>query len=64
MLDERLIGATFTLQSSELTGYVTLYGIHYHYRVVGAAMTGDLVVVEQVTPLELLVRRATDQLLF
>jgi hypothetical protein len=58
MLDERLLGTTFTIQSSANTGTITLYGIHYHYRVVGLAVPGDLMEVKQVTPLELVVRRA------
>ncbi|KRM54389.1 hypothetical protein [Lacticaseibacillus sharpeae] len=62
MLDERLLGTTFTLKTDADTGSISLYGIHYHYRVVGLAVAGDLVAVTQVTPLELVVRRAVDLL--
>lgn len=61
MLDERLIGTEFKLPQAD-TGTITLYGIHYHYRVVGTAKIGEPVVVVTVSPLELTVR-AKDQVL-
>ncbi|WP_127848356.1 hypothetical protein [Lacticaseibacillus hulanensis] len=64
MLDERLIGTTFTLKDEARSGVVTLYGILYHFTVSGAAAPGDLVVVEQATPLGLIVRRADAHLEF
>lgn len=58
MLDDRLIGTTFALPTKD-RGTVTLYGIHYHYRVSGEAAVGSLVVVVEATPLELKVRAVT-----
>ncbi|WP_262316155.1 hypothetical protein [Lacticaseibacillus parakribbianus] len=56
MLDERLIGDTFTLP--ETGDVVCLYGIHYHYLVLDGSRPGDLVVIVGVTPLALRVRNA------
>lgn len=61
MLDERLIGTEFDLPQPA-TGTIVLYGIHYHYHVVGTATVGEPVVVVSVSPLELTVR-AKDQVL-
>ncbi|KLI76178.1 MULTISPECIES: hypothetical protein [Lacticaseibacillus] len=51
MLDDRLLGTTFVLPTSARHGEITLYGIHYHYRVNDDAVAGDLVVVNAVSPL-------------
>lgn len=64
MLDERLIGTTFTITTRDNPGAVMLYGIRYHYRVVGAFKIGEVVIVEQVTPLELIVRTLGTHLSF
>ncbi|MFD1440409.1 MULTISPECIES: hypothetical protein [Lacticaseibacillus] len=61
MLDERLIGTTFTL-THEGNGEVVLFGIHYHYWLLDAATTGDLVVVAEASALGLGVRLAKRQL--
>ncbi|RXT58141.1 hypothetical protein [Lacticaseibacillus chiayiensis] len=51
MLDDRLLGTTFILPTSTRQGEITLYGIHYHYRVNDDAVAGDIVVVSTVSPL-------------
>ncbi|MFD1393269.1 hypothetical protein ACFQ3L_06750 [Lacticaseibacillus jixianensis] len=61
MLDDRLIGTTFTLTHPG-AGEVVLYGIHYHYQLLDAATTGDLVVVASASALGLGVRLAKRQL--
>ena len=48
MLDDRLLGTTFVLPTSYQEGEITLYGIHYHYRVTDDAAAGDTVVVNAV----------------
>lgn len=63
MLDERLIGTTFTL-TQDGPGDVALYGIHYHYHVLDQAKSGDLVVVVRVEALGLSVRKASETLVF
>lgn len=55
MLDERLVGLTFTLQDAKSTGTVNFFGILYHYRVEGPASAGLLVMVTAITPLALIV---------
>ncbi|MFD1483670.1 hypothetical protein ACFQ5J_00200 [Lacticaseibacillus baoqingensis] len=42
MLDDRLIGTCFTLTTVP-TGMITLYGIHYHYRVLDHSQPGAVV---------------------
>ncbi|WP_179395088.1 hypothetical protein [Lacticaseibacillus absianus] len=55
MLDERLIGTTFTLPA---TGDdVVLYGIHYHFHIMDEALPGEVVVVVGAEALGLRVRR-------
>ncbi|WP_125711203.1 hypothetical protein [Lacticaseibacillus porcinae] len=44
MLDDRLIKTIFTLPTAT-SGEIQLYGIFYHYRVLGEAAPGDQVVV-------------------
>lgn len=63
MLDERLIGTTFTL-THDGPGEVELYGIHYHYRLLDQATAGDLVVVVRADALGLSVRKASGILKF
>lgn len=58
MLDERLLGTIFTLPTSAASGEITLYGIHYHYRVQDDAAAGDKVVVNAISPLYLSVVKA------
>lgn len=44
MLDDRLIQTIFTLPTAN-AGEIQLYGIFYHYRVLGEASAGEQVVV-------------------
>lgn len=62
MLDDRLLGMTFTLPTSGLTGTITLFGINYHYELLAPADAGTLVRVEATSPLRLYVRAAAASL--
>ncbi|KRM21000.1 hypothetical protein [Latilactobacillus graminis] len=55
MLDERLVGLTFTLPDAKQTGVINFFGIRYHYQVQGAASPGLCVIITAVTPLALIV---------
>ncbi|MCI1986470.1 MAG: hypothetical protein LKJ69_06010 [Lactobacillus sp.] len=57
MLDDRLLGTTFTLTTVP-TGTITLFGIHYHYRVLDASQPGAIVRVVATDALGLKVRTA------
>lgn len=62
MLDDRLLGMTFTLPSSATVGSITLFGITYHYELLTPAATGTLVRIESTSPLRLYVRPANASL--
>ncbi|ANK60480.1 hypothetical protein [Loigolactobacillus backii] len=57
MLDDRLLGQTFQLTTSDLQGVIEFYGIWYHYLVEDTATAGDTVTIVRVTPLLLYVRK-------
>lgn len=56
MLDQRLIGHTFTNTSLQKAGTVQFYGILYHYHLMGTAKIGDTLEVVEATPSYLLVQ--------
>ncbi|KRO16060.1 hypothetical protein [Lacticaseibacillus saniviri] len=64
MLDDRLLGKTFTLTSSDTSGTISLLGILYQYRLLGPAEAGDTVVIVKHTPLYLGVIKADSQLTY
>ena len=57
MLDDRLLEMTFRLPENQQTNEISLFGILYHYKLVGPAQPGDLVQIVAVTPLTLIVRK-------
>ncbi|KRL42179.1 hypothetical protein [Lacticaseibacillus manihotivorans] len=61
MLDDRLIKTIFTLPTARL-GNIQLYGIFYHYRVLGEAEIGDQVVVVAADRSGLTVRKLGSEL--
>lgn len=63
MLDDRLIKTVFTLPTQD-SGEIQLYGIFYHYRVVGGAKPGDQVVVVAADRSGLSVRKLGSELDF
>ncbi|WP_155286495.1 hypothetical protein [Lacticaseibacillus zhaodongensis] len=60
MLDDRLLGMTFTLSSDAVQGSVTIFGINYHYELIRPAVAGTNVRIERVTPLSLYVLPVTE----